>query len=89
MEILCVSKYIIVTNWNFQKLTIAESGIKVPFIQNSSSYDNDLEILKCTGLVVEGGETNEHLDVDFSTAVDQQSEVLRRQVLQSVLRKHI
>lgn len=42
-----------------------------------------------TRFIIEGGETNEHLDIDFSTAVYQQPEVLRSQVLQGVFGKHI
>ncbi len=53
------------------------------------SVSSLFEIQKLTWLIIERGETNEHLDVDFSTAVDQQSEVLSRQVLQSILWKHI
>jgi len=42
-----------------------------------------------TGLIVEGGEADEHRNVDLPAAVDQQPEVLRRQVLQGVLGKHV
>lgn len=42
-----------------------------------------------TRLVIEGGETDEHLDVDFPTAVDQQPEVLCSQVLQGIFREYI
>lgn len=42
-----------------------------------------------TRLVIEGGEADEHLDVDFPAAVDQQPEVLCSQILQGVFREYI
>lgn len=42
-----------------------------------------------TRFIIEGGETNEHLDIDFPAAINQQPEVLSRQVLQGILREYI
>lgn len=55
----------------------------------SWTYTNKEKGEKHTGLIIEGGEADEHLDVDLSTAIDQQPEVLSCQVLQGVFRKHI
>lgn len=44
---------------------------------------------KLTRLVIKGGEADEHLDVDFPTAVDQKPKVLCGQVLEGVFREYI
>lgn len=49
----------------------------------------EIQAEQLTRLVVEGGEADEHLDVDFPAAVDQQPEVLCGQVLQGVFREYI
>lgn len=51
--------------------------------------EQEIQTGQHTRFVIEGGEANEHLDVDFPTAIDQKSEVLSRQVLKGVLREYI
>lgn len=58
-------------------------------IRQENRQKQSRETEQLTRFIIEGGEANEHLDVDFSTAVDKQPEVLGRQVLQGVLRKYI
>lgn len=54
-----------------------------------SREDPAIQTEQRTRFIIEGGEANEHLDVDFSTSVDQQPEVLGRQVLQGILWENI
>lgn len=42
-----------------------------------------------TRFIIEGGEADEHLDVDFSAAVDEQPEVLGCQVFQGILGENV
>lgn len=51
--------------------------------------EQEIQAEQHTGFIIEGGEANKHLDVDFPTAVDQKSEVLRCQVLEGILRQYI
>lgn len=66
-----------------------ETGIREENGQKQTQSRRSRQTEQHTRFIIERGEANEHLDVDFSTAVDQQPEVLRRQVLQGILREYI